>query len=539
MRKLVCLFLACLLLLSMTACKQTPDTVPTETTESTEPPTEAKILTAEELYRDFLAGRLQATDGSGNPFSAEKYTQQSGVAQYAIFDMNSDGTAELIVKTPWHFEILTAKDQTVTLWYEDAPYCRPLNNGAILYERPGGAPPHTDYRYTLLDEQGNGVYKLQFSQYAGEKAKDPYKYYVNETEVTQAAYDAVTGEIFAIGDDQLIWNPLGENGQSFGDYTALLESIRAENREVYYLLRDMDGDGVQELLLKEDTKLSVYTLTESVTLVGEQEFATGTLRLLYSDKTDYPGIFTFTVGGGANHYGYMTLKDGKISQEKLWDDFFSLADNDPGRVKTYSKDEAIIAESKTLYAKNKDLQFLGLTENLSADKELLMQVLLSEKPFTDESGKTVYLKDHNIFSYGGTMQGMKAVAEKYAFVDFDNDGTNELIVYVTPDVGAYMVFHIASDKVYGYEFVARVFTAVKQDGTFVASSGAAMEYFYRLSFQNEKCAFRELAYKCDDPKEQAEYRVDGKPVTTADFAAYYNAFAEKADAQWIELGKKK
>ena len=43
---------------------------------------------------------------------------------------------------------------------------------------------------------------------------------------------------------------------------------------------------------------------------------------------EYPGIFYFTVGGGANHYGYMSIKNQKLSFEDLWEENYASESTD-------------------------------------------------------------------------------------------------------------------------------------------------------------------------------------------------------------------
>ena len=86
-------------------------------------------------------------------------------------------------------------------------------------------------------------------------------------------------------------------------YTEYLKNFADSSSEVYYLIRDIDNDGTKDLILSNNASLTIYTYTDSVKEVGSYDFITGTVRDLYSDNKDFPGIFYTTTGGGYNHCG--------------------------------------------------------------------------------------------------------------------------------------------------------------------------------------------------------------------------------------------
>lgn len=140
-------------------------------------------------------------------------------------------------------------------------------------------------------------------------------------------------------------------------YDELLEELIKSGKDIYYTYKDIDGDGTDELLIHENTTLTVYTLANGVEMVGEYDFVTGTLRLLYSDDPNFPGIFYFTVGGGKDHYGYLTIKDGSLNFEKLWEYEYSA---DPVKIYEISPNKQLIEESKAAYEENRDIEFIDL-----------------------------------------------------------------------------------------------------------------------------------------------------------------------------------
>ena len=170
--------------------------------------------------------------------------------------------------------------------------------------------------------------------------------------------------------------------------------------------------------------------------------------------------------------------------------------------------------------------FAGCEGKASSDG-MLLSALNSETAFIDENGNSVLLKDYKL---GGTE--LAAVAEKYAFVDFDGDGTNELVAYLTPDYGAYIVLHIYSGKVYGFEFTERAMIDLKQDGTFIQSSGAANNEIAGIEFDGDKYKLTEKAY---EDVTEATYRLNGEPSDDAAVGKAFDEQNKKPSVNWTEI----
>lgn len=151
------------------------------------------------------------------------------------------------------------------------------------------------------------------------------------------------------------------NPQNIYSYEKFLTDLKNKQDDLYYYIKDIDGNNIDDLLVLENTKLSVYTYEKSVELIGEQDFLTGTVRFFSSDNISYPGVFYYTVGGGKNNYGYMTIKDKKLSLENLWEENFTTEPQDSvNHIKELSSNKALISESKTLFDKNLDIKFSSL-----------------------------------------------------------------------------------------------------------------------------------------------------------------------------------
>ena len=176
-------------------------------------------------YNKFLKGEINATDPS--------YEENRGVniinindicsknnevtfTEYAFFDMNGDGILELHLRPTENsvcYSIFTYQNGQVILWYRTTHYCYPLNNGTIFYERLGGGPTHTNYRYIILDFYGNVLYELDFYQYdevIEENIKYNAIYNFDGVDVTKETWEALTERFFAIKSDLIVWKNVGD-----------------------------------------------------------------------------------------------------------------------------------------------------------------------------------------------------------------------------------------------------------------------------------------------------------------------------------------
>lgn len=199
----------------LTACRQSEGTFSDNIIKK--PSSES--IAADTLYNKFLSKKINALDKNGNTITLDEYfndESENTYRQYAIYDMNGDDIPELIIRTVKGLNIFWIKNDKVTLWYQGTNYAKPLNNKAILYERPGGAPVHTDYQYIVLDYTGEEVLKISFSEYYG--GDDPLfsehfgsneVYLINEQQVSKTIYENLCKTpILSIADDAIEWKDI-------------------------------------------------------------------------------------------------------------------------------------------------------------------------------------------------------------------------------------------------------------------------------------------------------------------------------------------
>ncbi len=162
------------------------------------------------------------------------------------------------------------------------------------------------------------------------------------------------------------WNPdtsdkvsdsSGQESASAGVYQGFLEQKKTETPDFSYALRDLDGDGTDELLLSSQCVITVYGWKDGVFLIDSQDFVTGTLQLFYSNKAQYPGFISYTVGGGMDHYSYWTVAEGKLTEQKICDKDYSGLFGEAGAVTAYTEDQTLVDEALNAEEQEQTISF--------------------------------------------------------------------------------------------------------------------------------------------------------------------------------------
>lgn len=154
-------------------------------------------------------------------------------------------------------------------------------------------------------------------------------------------------------------------------------------------------------------------------------------------------------------------------------------------------------------------------------------------------------KDLNIDQLNQSVSNDSSVTVKvtrFAIVDLDNDGTPEVILWLTVNNNDYYGFEVLRYQdgvVYGYTLWYRAFMNLKADGTFSFSSGAADSGFGTIKFTTKDYLINEVTYI------QSSYNsnnnlsiscfVNYESATETEFRSAVNKQDEKADASWYKF----
>lgn len=277
-------------------------------------------------YNKFLNGDLKAKDKVTS--NTEKSIEINdmikagnglpGVDAYALFDVNGDDIPELLTSST-HYNVFSYQDGQMVLWYE-VPVSL-LNGTAYLLENRA--------IFTQLKTAGTSYYYVTFSS-DGKTTVTSFSelfegnsYRFNNKDVTKAEYENLTKEYFELSKKpaKIEWI----NTESYKTwqeaYTDFLNKVGKE--DTTFSLIDLDKDGTPELLIIGKDKnigvLSAYAYNNSVVKLGDYyDSKIGVSALRVSKKADFPGMFTMTWGGGFESYGYLSVRDGKLTLQRLW-----------------------------------------------------------------------------------------------------------------------------------------------------------------------------------------------------------------------------
>ena len=301
-----------------------------------------------------------------------------------------------------------------------------------------------------------------------------------------------------------------------------------------YTLRDLNGDGVEELLMgfvgsefwsmDEGYVFAIYTLVDGQPVLAVE----GWERSLYVVREDNILCHNGSSGAGRtawNQYrfdpsaeGYLALLD-HVSEPEDGEEAWTIGDSwmDSGVSLPY-------------------ICFAGREESPYQD------VLLGQAPFlyVDGSGQKIptFLPD---IPLAFSPYSSYAAVTEFAVLDLDGDGSREVVLRVTDvanDMGGYVVLRQEGDEIMGYPSHWRTFWQLKTDGTFTYSDTAGTEEGVASARFEEEGLVMDKHIRCEmEAWEPKAFEVDGRPVSQTEYEAACSAQDQKADAVWYELNE--
>lgn len=179
-------------------------------------------------------------------------------------------------------------------------------------------------------------------------------------------------------------------------------------------------------------------------------------------------------------------------------------------------------------------EFLNITSTYAEDSSQstdILSVLEGDSTFIYENGGELYLKD---FAYGYDGETpLLANPSKYALVDFNSDGVDELVIDIAPS-GMYIVIHEYDGNFYGFMFGIRSLHAIKTDGTFIGSGGVGITYYSSLGFNEGSCYVIDNA---TDNDTDGIHMLNGKESTADEVDEYVSDWNKKTDVEWIDVAE--
>lgn len=166
-------------------------------------------------------------------------------------------------------------------------------------------------------------------------------------------------------------------------------------------------------------------------------------------------------------------------------------------------------------------------QKINKENETFNAILIGEKSFIDfESGK-----DTTIFTLPSINDNYQAlsVPERYAAVDLDNNGTEELLVEYSI-AGDTAILNFEKEKIVAYHISFRGRQEVKVDGSLHWSSSATESGVQKVSFGRKGMILTDTLVYSDEL-----YALEGNKVSKEECENALKKEWEKEDIEWFSI----
>lgn len=260
---------------------------------------------------------------------------------------------------------------------------------------------------------------------------------------------------------------MNEDGQKFylNEYFWYLDDVESEYHVNYFMIVDMDGDGLEEVVLECSPGTSQVLHYEDGEVYSYQ-FGIRAMKRIHIN-----GIYDAS-GGAANNY-YLRLtnlnKDGYTEEmiARMDDDYYEVEGEETTQEEWFAYVESIesveLAEKMEFTEDVLDQQLLGdlseqeivlvkgipaenIIENESDYQEYKLTLQLYAKVLTGEEDVIYVTRD----TFWEDTLGEELSWVYFSIVDMDGDGVQELVFSCYFDV--IRIWHYEGGQVYGYQF---------------------------------------------------------------------------------------
>lgn len=291
---------------------------------------------------------------------------------------------------------------------------------------------------------------------------------------------------------------MNEGGQKFylNEYCWYLHSVEPEHYHAnYFMIVDMDGDGLEEVVLECSPGTSEVLHYEEGEVYSYQFGTRGMKRIHIS------GIYEGSDGAASTSYHRFTElnKDGytKETIAVMDRDYYEVEGKETTGEELDDYVESIesveLAECMEFTESMFDRQLLG---SLSEEEIALIKRIPAENMIENEPNYQEYKLA--LQSYAGVLKGEEEIIYViedtfwdelswvyFSIVDMDGDGVNELVF--TSDCDVIQILHYEEGKIYGYQFRPFKFeiTTITTDGVFQTDDLSSTGYAKIVSFDKD------------------------------------------------------
>lgn len=185
-------------------------------------------------------------------------------------------------------------------------------------------------------------------------------------------------------------------------------------------------------------------------------------------------------------------------------------------------------------------KYLTVTESVEPALPRQLDMLSAYRAVLDNAMPYIDVAD-GLEKYLGSQEAwfdpVRMQYDQFALVDVGGDEMPELLLQSTVEsdhVGT-KVLHWEQNAVYGEDFWYRAMLAIKADGTFSYSGGAADHGFGKLTFSTDLAQLAPIVYSESDSAGHVAYWHSGHRVTSAAFDEALRVQAAKPDLTWYPI----
>lgn len=323
-----------------------------------------------------------------------------------------------------------------------------------------------------------------------------------------------------------------EGGQRFylNEYCWYLDSVEPEYHTNCFMIVDMDGDGLEEVVLECSPGASQVLHYEEGEVYSYQFGIRGMKKIRNN------GIYEGSNGAASTSYHRLTaLNKGEYTEETIVvmdSDYYEIE----GIEVTYEEFFDYLESIESVELANRmeftesmfDRQFLG---SLTGQEIALVRGIPAENMIENEPDYQDYKSVLQL--YAGVLTGEEEIIYVtrdtfwdelswvyFSIVDMDGDGVDELVF--TSDHDVIQILHYEEEKVYGYQFRPFKHTyriaAITVDGVFQTDDLSPTGYVKIVSFDKDGCSIEPVEDYSDSDHDRIRY--------------YF--FSEEAIKRWLK-----
>lgn len=330
--------------------------------------------------------------------------------------------------------------------------------------------------------------------------------------------------------------PVFDNKAATDAYREYVKSLKIdEDSTAYYNILDIDGDSSLELLISVPGTLSAYTYKadeqEKIQKIGEVDHQVYRSDYRAKDTEKYPGLFVRTYEyeyapnnyNGTNAHSYITVKDGKLVKEKLWDDKVTTKNGEAKVDAVYHVDSELVNDAKKVFEDKNTIRWYtpGFMESYShkyvqpdytKDEEYNFRLMLY--------GKNI---DKHFF------------ADAAAIYDVNADGEPDLITYHKDDFAIYTIVDDAVKRMYAATCDRKLgAVSVLKNGDVLTEYNNGIQNYIYDDLGSEFETISSTSFSFSETDGETEYTFAGEGVSKTDWDKKTEKYlkAEKVKLKW-------